>query len=151
MISKCQDNSFVPYTGNTSIFAILSIKGAIAGYDKTGPIIGKLLKKVMIILKKSPNNNSMPNNSTLNPMKGFLKNTIIVIPITKQRKPLIFDLCKKNPSVLDGPISNVIPSRNTIFPSERSLWLKKERIPRRKNTDPAAVKAAPNSNIQKKC
>lgn len=87
------------------------LTGAMYGFDSIGPMIGILLRNVIITAKKSPKSCSMPMASTMNPTNDhFIK--MRTIPSTKKIVPRIFVDRVKNTTVFCGPMISTTPMTN---------------------------------------
>lgn len=84
----------------------------------------------------------------MNPMKECL-NKIKVMPPKKNIVGLIFVGLAKKYMVLVGPIMRITPITKRRFPMAKRLESKKVKIPRMKNTTPAAVSTTPYSAVRK--
>lgn len=85
------------------------------GLLNTSPIYGIDLKNWIMVPKKSPKSPRIPKLSIINPIKVLLIR-INSIPIQKQIVPRTLVGLVKNVTVLCGPIININPVTNKIFP-----------------------------------
>lgn len=124
--------------------ASLSMVGAIKGWLNKSPMYGIDLRNCTIVPKKSPKRPSIPKLSMINPKNDlFIK--IKSIPMQKHMVPLIFVGLLKNVIVRCGPIINIKPITNKIFPNAKNAESKNAIIPKMKKKKPPAVNPTPNS------
>lgn len=139
----------IDYTGSILIPASLSTIGATTGCDSTGPITGKDLKNCTITPKKSPNNPTIPRDSSKNPTNvHFIR--ISSTPNTKNIVPRLLAGLVKKIYVFCGPMINKTPIRNRILPNASKARSKNVKTPKTKNKNPPKVKATPNSATKDK-